>query len=185
MRQRSKRELLQNICAYEVLKKDQNEINKKQAFYRMGVEWSTVLWKEEKWSTNAIAEFLKYINTHNVADLPEERRNELKKILDERTDWTIESSVQRIKQKNAVDEAVNEFRYIATQDKVNYCLLSFEYLIAHGYARKRINRIIKSIFFYEKASPREIGKMRMELFDHKGVWIELSGDKPPEDARII
>ena len=54
-RQRSKAELLAHMRTYAALKKEERdgtELNKKVSYWRMGVEWSSVLWKEEKWSAN-------------------------------------------------------------------------------------------------------------------------------------
>ena len=64
-RQRSKAELLAYMRTYAALKKEERdgtELNKKVSYWRMGVEWGSVLWKEEKWSANEIAKLLQYVN---------------------------------------------------------------------------------------------------------------------------
>lgn len=185
MKQRNKAELLQNLLAYESLKKDNHEISKKQGYWRMAVEWSHILWKEEKWSSEAIADFLEYVNTHDVTDLPEERRSEIRGLIEGKTAWTVAGGIQRQKQKNKVDDAVNEFVSNVTRTNIDYSLLASEYLLTHGYARKRMNRVIRSVYFADKMEPATIMQMRQELFEHKGIWVELDGDIPPEDARII
>ncbi len=47
-KQRSKAELLNHMRTYAALKKEEQrgtELNKKVSYWRMGVEWSSVLWK--------------------------------------------------------------------------------------------------------------------------------------------
>ena len=63
------------------LKKDaENEtsISSRTVYWRMGVEWCTVLWKDEKFSTNEIVKFVQYIKDNNVTELTEERRAEIR-----------------------------------------------------------------------------------------------------------
>ena len=48
-RQRSKAELLNVLRTHQALKKEQEqgtELNRQMVYFRMGVEWSAVLWKE-------------------------------------------------------------------------------------------------------------------------------------------
>ena len=76
-RQRSKAELLNSIQTYQALKKDEeqgNEISRKTVYWRSAVIWSVALWQNEKFSANEIADFLQYIVSNGVTDLPEERR---------------------------------------------------------------------------------------------------------------
>lgn len=194
-KQRSKAELLNHMRTYAALKKEEQrgtELNKKVSYWRMGVEWSSVLWKEEKWSANEIAKLLEYVNTHDVTDLPEERREEIRAILGDKVDWTLKNSVnQGRKCKNVVDQAINDLAYYNTKTSVDYSLLACEYLITKkGYGKKRLNRVIGCVYYADAQEAAIVMWLRQDLYENKGIWIELDGDTPEdssnmESARII
>lgn len=194
-KQRSKAELLNHMRTYAALKKEEQrgtELNKKVSYWRMGVEWSSVLWKEEKWSANEIAKLLEYVNTHDVTDLPEERREEIRDMLGDRVDWTLRNCVnQGRKCKNAVDQAINDLAYYNTKTSVDYSLLVCEYLITKkGYGKKRLNRVIGCVYYADAQEAEIVMWLRQDLYENKGIWIELDGDTPEdhanmESARII
>ena len=187
-RQRSKAELLNVLRTHQALKKEQEqgtELNRQMVYFRMGVEWSAVLWKEEKFSANEIAKFLQYI-ADNVTELSEQRREEIRGLLDGKVEWTLKNTVVMRKNRSVIDKEYNELKYYNTQVSVDYSLLACEYLIKQkGYATKRLNRVIGDVYFLDSLSAKEIWHMRQDLFDNKGIWIDLDGDKPPEDARVI
>ena len=194
-KQRSKAELLNHMRTYAALKKEEQrgtELNKKVSYWRMGVEWSSVLWKEENWSANEIAKLLEYVNTHDVTDLPEERREEIRAILGDKVDWTLKNSVnQGRKCKNVVDQAINDLAYYNTKTSVDYSLLACEYLITKkGYGKKRLNRVIGCVYYADAQEAAIVMWLRQDLYENKGIWIELDGDTPEdpsnmESARII
>ena len=69
---------------------------------------------------------------------------------------------------------------------MDYSLLACEYLIKQkGYAKKRLDRVVGDVYFLDSLSAKEIWDMRQDLFDNKGIWIDLDGDEPPKDARVI
>ena len=185
-RQRSKAELLRNMKTYAAMKKDTEQgtdFRNKTAYWRMGVEWSAVLWKEEKFSTNEIAKFLQYIMSHNVTELSEERREEIRKMLGSKVDWTLRNTVTRSNKGSRIDRAVNELAYYNTKTSVDYSLLACEYLITQkGYARKRLDRVIGNVHFLDGLDAGMVITMRQDLFDNKGIWIELDGDTPEDPA---
>ena len=187
-RQRSKVELLNVLRTHQALKKEQEqgtELNRQMVYFRMGVEWSAVLWKEEKFSTNEIAKFLQYI-ADNVTELSEQRREEIRGLLDGKVEWTLKNTVVMGKNRSIIDKEYNELEYYNTQVSVDYSMLACEYLIKQkGYATKRLNRVIGDVYFLDSLSAKEIWQMRQDLFDNKGIWIDLDGEKPPEDARVI
>ena len=187
-RQRSKAELLNVLRTHQALKKEQEqgtELNRQMVYFRMGVEWSAVLWKEEKFSANEIAKFLQYI-ADNVTELSEQRREEIRGLLDDKVDWTLKNTVVMRKNRNAIDQEYNELEYYNTQVSVDYSLLACEYLIKQkGYAKKRLDRVVGDVYFLDSLSAKEIWDMRQDLFDNKGIWIDLDGDEPPEDAKVI
>ena len=187
-RQRSKAELLNVLRTHQALKKEHEqgtELNRQLVYFRMGVEWSAVLWKEEKFSANEIAKFLQYI-ADNVTELTEQRREEIRGLLDDKVDWTLKNTVVMRKNRNAIDQEYNELEYYNTQVSVDYSLLACEYLINQkGYAKKRLDRVVGDVYFLDSLSTKEIWDMRQDLFDNKGIWIDLDGDEPPEDARVI
>ena len=187
-RQRSKAELLNVLRTHQALKKEQEqgtELNRQMVYFRMGVEWSAVLWKEEKFSANEIAKFLQYI-ADNVTGLSEQRRKEIRGLLDGKVEWTLKNTVVMRKNRSAIDQEYNELEYYNTQVSVDYSLLACEYLIKQkGYAKKRLDRVVGDVYFLDSLSAKEIWDMRQDLFDNKGIWIDLDGDEPPEDARVI
>ena len=187
-RQRSKAELLNVLRTHRALKKEQEqgtELNRQMVYFRMGVEWSAVLWKEEKFSANEIAKFLQYI-ADNVTELSEQRREEIRGLLDGKVEWTLKNTVVMRKNRSAIDQEYNELEYYNTQVSVDYSLLACEYLIKQkGYAKKRLDRVVGDVCFLDSLSAKEIWDMRQDLFDNKGIWIDLDGDEPPEDARVI
>ena len=187
-RQRSKAELLNVLRTHQALKKEQEqgtELNRQMVYFRMGVEWSAVLWKEEKFSANEIAKFLQYI-ADNVTELSEQRREEIRGLLDGKVEWTLKNTVVMRKNRSAIDQEYNELKYYNTQVSVDYSLLACEYLIKQkGYAKKRLDRVVGDVYFLDSLSAKEIWDMRQDLFDNKGIWIDLDGDEPPEDARVI
>ena len=187
-RQRSKAELLNVLRTHQALKKEQEqgtELNRQMVYFRMGVEWSAVLWKEEKFSANEIAKFLQYI-ADNVTELSEQRREEIRGLLDGKVEWTLKNTVVMRKNRSAIDQEYNELEYYNTQVSVDYSLLACEYLIKQkGYAKKRLDRVVGDVYFLDSLSAKEIWDMRQDLFDNKGIWIDLDGDEPPEDARVI
>lgn len=187
-RQRSKVELLNVLRTHQALKKEQEqgtELNRQMVYFRMGVEWSAVLWKEEKFSANEIAKFLQYI-ADNVTELSEQRREEIRGLLDGKVEWTLKNTVVIGKNRSVIDKEYNELKYYNTQVSVDYSLLACEYLIKQkGYAKKRLDRVVGDVYFLDSLSAKEIWDMRQDLFDNKGIWIDLDGEKPPEDAKII
>ena len=187
-RQRSKAELLNVLRTHQALKKEQEqgtELNRQMVYFRMGVEWSAVLWKEEKFSANEIAKFLQYI-ADNVTELSEQRREEIRGLLDGKVEWTLKNTVVMRKNRSAIDQEYNELEYYNTQVSVDYSLLACEHLIKQkGYAKKRLDRVVGDVYFLDSLSAKEIWDMRQDLFDNKGIWIDLDGDEPPEDARVI
>ena len=187
-RQRSKAELLNVLRTHQALKKEQEqgtELNRQMVYFRMGVEWSAVLWKEEKFSANEIAKFLQYI-ADNVTELSEQRREEIRGLLDGKVEWTLKNTVVMRKNRSAIDQEYNELEYYNTQVSVDYSMLACEYLIKQkGYAKKRLDRVVGDVYFLDSLSAKEIWDMRQDLFDNKGIWIDLDGDEPPEDAKVI
>lgn len=187
-RQRSKVELLNVLRTHQALKKEQEqgtELNRQMVYFRMGVEWSAVLWKEEKFSANEIAKFLQYI-ADNVTELSEQRREEIRGLLDGKVEWTLKNTVVIGKNRSVIDQEYNELKHYNTQVSVDYSLLACEYLIKQkGYAKKRLDRVVGDVYFLDSLSAKEIWDMRQDLFDNKGIWIDLDGDEPPEDARVI
>ena len=187
-RQRSKAELLNVLRTHQALKKEQEqgtELNRQMVYFRMGVEWSAVLWKEEKFSANEIAKFLQYI-ADNVTELSEQHREEIRGLLDGKVEWTLKNTVVMRKSRSAIDQEYNELEYYNTQVSVDYSLLACEYLIKQkGYAKKRLDRVVGDVYFLDSLSAKEIWDMRQDLFDNKGIWVALDGDEPPEDAKVI
>lgn len=187
-RQRSKAELLNVLRTHQALKKEQEqgtELKRKTVYFRMGVEWSAVLWKEEKFSANDIAKFLQYI-ADNVTELSEQHREEIRGLLDGKVEWTFKNTVVMMNNRSIIDQEYNELEYYNTQVSVDYSLLACEYLIKQkGYAKKRLDRVVGDVYFLDSLSAKEIWQMRQDLFDNKGIWIDLDGDEPPEDARVI
>lgn len=188
MRQRSKSELLLNMRAYESLKKtkaDGTEINERAPYWRMGVEWSYTLWKIEKWSANEIAKLLSYVAEHDVTDLSEERREEIRALMQDKVRWCLKNRAV-VHNKNGVDNAIEQNQWNCTRIIVDYCLLACEYLVTEkGYSTKRLNRVMDNVYALDNQNAVQVCNMRKELFDHKGIWIDLNGDMPEEISEVI
>ena len=188
MRQRSKSELLLNMRAYESLKKtkaDGTEINERTPYWRMGVEWSYTLWKIEKWSANEIAKLLSYVAEHDVTDLSEERREEIRALMQDKVRWCLKNRAV-VHNKNGVDNAIEQNQWNCTRIIVDYCLLACEYLVTEkGYSTKRLNRVMDNVYALDNQNAVQVCNMRKELFDHKGIWIDLNGDMPEEISEVI
>ena len=188
-RQRSKAELLKSIQTYQALKKDEeqgNEISRKTVYWRSAVIWSVALWQNEKFSANGIADFLQYIVSNGVTDLPEERREEIRKMLGDKVHWSFRNTVTVPNKGNLTDQSVRELEYYNTKVYVDYSLLACEYLMKQkGYARKRLDRVVGNVMFLDRLDAGTIWDMRQDLFERRGIWIDLNGDEPPEDARVV
>ena len=189
-RQRSKAELLHNMKTYAAMKKDAEQgtsIQNNIAYWGMGVIWCATLWKEENFSTNELVKFLQYIKDNDVTELTEERREEIREAIGSKgVEWILKNTVTLQKKKNAVDQAINELTYHNTKVSVDYSLLACEYLIKHkGYAKKRLNRVIGDVYYLDGMPSEMIGQLRQELFDNKGIWIELGKDDIPDGAEVI
>lgn len=189
-RQRSKAELLLNMRTYAALKKDaQNEdsISGKTVYFRMGVVWCTTLWKEENFSTNELVKFQKYIKENDVTNLTEERRKEIQeKLYAKGIDWYLRNGTQKQKKKNEVDQAINDLEYYNSKACVDYSLLACEYLMLEkGFGKKRLDRVIGNIYYLDNIKSVIICQMRKDLFDNKGIWIELTSGDFPEDTQVI
>lgn len=132
-RQRSKAELLNSMRVYQAYKKDilsENSIAYKTVYFRMGVVWCVTLWKEEKFSTNELVKFQKYIKENDVTNITEERRKEIQEKLNAKgVDWYLRNSVQQQKMKNDIDQVINDLEYYNTKASVDYSLLACEYLV--------------------------------------------------------
>lgn len=187
-KQRSKAELLNILRTHHALKKEQEqgtELSRQTVYFRMAVEWSVALWKDEKFSANEIAKFLKYI-VNDVTELSEQRREEIRELLGDRVEWTLKNTVVQENKRSSIDREFTEFEYYNTQVSVDYSLLACEYLIKHkGYARKRLDRVIGDVLFTDNLGVDVIWQMRQDLFEHKGIWIDLNGEEPPADAHVI
>ena len=189
-RQRSKAELLNHMRTYATLKKDaenNTSITGNTVYWRMGVEWCTALWKEENFSTNELAKFVQYIKDNDVTELTEERREEVRNAIGEKgTDWLLKNTVTPQKMKNAVDQAINDLDFYNNKASVDYSLLACEYLIKFkGYGKKRLDRIIGDVYYLDSQKAELIWQMRQDLFDHKGIWIELGEDEDIDRTHII
>lgn len=187
-KQRSKAELLNVLRTHQALKKEQEqgtELSRQTVYFRMAVEWSVALWKDEKFSTNEIAKFLQYI-VNEVTELSDRRREEIRGMLGDRVEWTLKNTVVQGKKRSVIDREFTELEYYNTQVSVDYSLLACEYLINQkGYARKRLDRVIGDVLFTENLGGDIIWQMRQDLFDNKGIWIDLNGEEPPADAHVI
>lgn len=189
-RQRSKAELLNSMRVYQAYKKDilsEDSIAYKTVYFRMGVVWCVTLWKEEKFSTNELVKFQKYIKENDVTNITEERRKEIQeKLYAKGVDWYLRNSVQQQKMKNDIDQVINDLEYYNTKASVDYSLLACEYLIDYkGYGKKRLDRVIGDVYHLDNVKSSVICEMRKDLFDSKGIWIELTSGDFPEDAQVI
>lgn len=176
---RNKAQLLATYAAYKAVQKDNKDLRYKTVYWRMGVTWCVTLWKEEGFSANGLVEFMKYINEHDVNNLGEERRQEIRKMLGKKVDWTLKNQTGKARTNNEMDVIVNKLMYYNTEISVDYSLLACEFLMKHkGYSTKRLNRVIGDILWLDHTDTQTIITMRQQLFDAKGVWIALDQEQP-------
>lgn len=189
-RQRSKAELLNSMRVYQAYKKDiarDDSIAYKTVYFRMGVVWCVTLWKEEKFSTNELVKFQKYIKENDVTNVSEERRKEIQdKLYAKGVDWYLSNGVQKQKKKHDIDQTINDLESFYAKVSVEYSLLACEYLMEHkGFGKKRLDRVIGNIYLLDNIKTAILCEMRKDLFDNKGIWIELTSGDYSEEAQII
>lgn len=169
------------------MKKDagrEDSITWKTVFFRMNVVWCMALWKDEKFSQNDMVDFLQYVRSENYDDFKKNRRKEVQdKLQGKGVDWEIRENRVYNGRNNAIDNQVRELMKYNTEVSVDYCLLACEYLIEHkGYGKKRLNRVIGNVHFMDALDSLTIVQMRKDIFDHKGIWIELTEHELPEEV---
>ena len=187
VKQRSKAEFLAFIRTSRAMKKDagrEDSITWKTVFFRMNVVWCMALWKDEKFSQNDMVDFLQYVRSENYDDFKKNRRKEVQdKLQGKGVDWEIRENRVYNGRNNAIDNQVRELMKYNTEVSVDYCLLACEYLIDHkGYGKKRLNRVIGNVHFMDALDSLTIVQMRKDIFDHKGIWIELTEHELPEEV---
>lgn len=190
-RQRSKAELLACMKTYKALQADaesKDPIQAKTVYWRMGVEWCTVLWIDFKFSANELAKFTKYIADNDVTNMTEDRRLAIdEKLKAKGVEWGLKNSVpEKIKTNNSIDSAIADLMFYNTKATVDYSLLACEYLIERkGFGNKRLSKAIGSVYCMDALDARAIWQARKDLFERKGIWIELSEVDNKENAIVI
>lgn len=188
-RQRSKAELLYALRVHEALKEDTEKgynLQEKTVFWRMGVIWTTVLWKEENFSTPELARFLQHMADSDLHDLTEERRAKINTMLDERTELRLKNQTVRKNYKNKIDDEVNRLENYNSEVCVNYSLLAIEYLIQKGYGKKRLCRVLGDVYNLDLQPAKILWNARQDIYESKGIWISLEdSDRPAETTTVI
>ena len=107
-------------------------------------------------------------------------------MLGDKVDWSFRNTVTVPNKGNLIDQSVRELEYYNTKVYVDYSLLACEYLMKQkGYARKRLDRVVGNVMFLDRLDAGTVWDMRQDLFERRGIWIDLNGDEPPEDARVV
>ncbi len=188
-RQRNKSELLNALRVHELLKEDKEKgynLQEKTVFWRMGVIWTTVLWKEENFSTPKLARFLQHMADSDLHDLTEERRAKINTMLDERTELRLKNQTVRKNYKNKIDDEVNRLENYNSEVCVNYSLLAVEYLIQKGYGKKRLYRVLGDVYNLDLQPAQILWNARQDIYESKGIWISLEdGDRPAGTTTVI
>lgn len=189
-KQRSKAELLASLRTHEALKKDSEQghnLQEKTVFWRMGVIWTTVLWREEKFSAPALAKFLQHMANSDMQELSEQRKDEINEILGEKCDIFLKNQIADNHHKSAIDRRVNELVRYNTEICVNYSLIAVEYLIKNKkYGKKRLYRVLGDVYYLDTTQTAKVlWNMRKDLFETKGIWVSLDDDDKPEGITQI
>lgn len=185
-RQRTKAELLAVMKVHQALKTDNqmgDDLQHKAIYWRMAVIWGLCLWQEENFSAGELTKVYQYVNSHNVTDLGEPKREEIRKMLsDKKVEWLLKdrSSMSKKGLQNSMDRAIDEMNIHNTRVCVDYSLLVCEYLIKNErFGRKRLNRDLADIYYLDdKMSAKDLENARKEIYDKKGIWLEFHDDKP-------
>lgn len=178
VKQRSKAELLAVLKTSNALKKDaesKDSIAWKTVFFRMNVIWCVSLWKDEKFSQNELVDFLKHVRSYNLDEFKKNRRKIVQEKLEKKgIDWVIKETSFYSKAKSEMDTQVIELMKYNTEVTVDYSLLACEYLIdKKKFGKKRLNRVMGNVYYLDNFDSVKIVKLRKELYDKKGLWIEL------------
>lgn len=185
IKQRSKEELLAVLKTGQALKKDaerKDNIAWKTVFFRMNVIWCVSLWKDEKFSQKELVDFLTYVRSFNLDDFKKNRRNVVQeKLKSKGIDWVINETGFNTKVKSEIDKMVVALMRYNTEATVDYSLVACEYLMdKKGFGRKRLNRVIGNVYYLDNFASTEIVKLRKELYNAKGIWIELCENEMTE-----
>lgn len=183
-RQRTKDELLIALKTYNAVKRDEElkmGLCGNAAYWRAGVLWSVVLWKIYNFSAREISEALEHV-MQEVTELSEDRREEIREKLDKTNcEWILKNTVTLKNYKSNIDRVYNELEYYNTETSVNYSLLIAEYLMNEkGFRKKRLDRAFKNVFILDMEKTSTICDMQKDLFDHKGIWINLNDEDKVE-----
>lgn len=186
-KQRSKAELLANMRVYECMKKDESRgtnIRGNTAYWRMAIQWADTCWKIFNMSAPEIGRLVAYVN-QEVTELTEERRGQIReKIAAKGCDWTLRNmanSYTRTKSNNYVDLAIRQLEYHNTGVAVDYSLLAFEYVMKEkNFGKKRMDKAIEAVYYLDSLPASIVWDMRQELYDKKGIWIQLDQEEPDE-----
>ena len=191
MKQRSKQELLHNIACFEAMKRDiQNDVGMrgKVVYWRSHIEWGKTLIEQEHLSANDVKEMYQYILKNDLVDFPEERKEEIRNLMKEKKcDIIIRVMLpEKQKRKDMINSTIHELEYYNTNISVNYALLASEYLIRKkGFAKKRLERVLISVYYLDKLDAYDMMRYRDELYEKRGIFIDIGVDEIPDGAEII
>ena len=183
MRQRSKNELLSALRTHRTLQRDINREKDKQlvsnaAFCRVSVEWTYVLWKQEKMRVDTLKKVLDYA-VNNYASMTDDRREEIREKM--KGNWIFKNMAVRRKCKNAVDQSRNDLQFFNTQVSVDYSLLVVEWLIEQRkYTPEQIDIVCNAYLYVDTFPIEKVYTMRHLIYKYKNIWIELNPDDTKE-----
>jgi hypothetical protein len=186
LRQRSKAELLRQRQIYEAMVRDSHEehnIRGGVQHWVTEVAWAWVLMSREGFSGNEINSLIQHTRGYDIGDMPQGLRD----ALTEKTraagitaDLTTRSMDIRHPRRSRMDRAVGELHEYNARVMTDYRLAACEYLRdVKGFGRKRLERVMALEAVIESADTDRMQEMRGEVFDRKGIWIQMcDGDEP-------
>jgi hypothetical protein len=170
LKQRSKAELLRQRQIYEAMVRDSHEehnIRGGVQHWVTEVAWAWVLMSREGFSGNEINSLMQHTRGYDIGDMPQGRRDALtEKVRGAGITADLETRPTDIKYNARV--------------MTDYRLAACEYLRdVKGFGRKRLERVLALEAVIESSGTDRMQEMRGEVFDRKGIWIQMcDGDEP-------
>jgi hypothetical protein len=184
-RQRGKAELLMQRQIYEAMvhdAQDEHNIRGGVQHWVTEVAWAWVLMNREGVSRDGINSLIQHTRSYDIGGMDTHDRDRIiKKIQEAGVSLKLETRpLVRKRPRNRIDLTVGELHEYNARVMTDYRLAACEYLRdVKGFGRKRLARVIALEAVIESSGTDAMQKMRGEVFNRKGIWIQMcDGDNP-------
>lgn len=152
-------------------------------FTGMAILGNYILWKTEGWYQKHLAEYNERVKEYYDMDIDIKA---LSKRLYDAADFAVEVKYHKVQdnqcKKSQRYRQIMEQKLMDAEDEINRCsqkylLIHFNALMDMGYGKKRLNRVKdamnKKLNDIEDPMGEDAMKMRQELIDEMGIYIEM------------